>query len=248
MTGTARRPHRPHPREARAGPRPGSFLRLDRAPERYAQSKPPGSVSWDCRGPRACGVRSVPSDGGRGPADLPSLRAHPARPDAPRRLLVVVSARASTAPRRRFPAGEHGGRGGERVGVAERSGIGRPTCGAGQSGSASPGSCGRTPAPSGAPRKAAPYLPWIGAGHNRGRSDRDPPGAEHRARPSAGKERDECPRHGPGLSGRQSRSPAINPLQFWDRDPSPKRLRTALLSPTLRDRFSAAPKLPLSLV
>lgn len=112
MTGTARRPHRPHPREARAGPRPGSFLRLDRAPERYAQSKPPGSVSWDCRGPRACGVRSVPSDGGRGPADLPSLRAHPARPDAPRRLLVVVSARASTAPRRRFPAGERGGRGG----------------------------------------------------------------------------------------------------------------------------------------
>lgn len=126
MTGTARRPHRPRPREARAGPRPRSFLRLDRAPERYAQSKPPGSVSWDCRGPRACGVRSVPSDGGCGPADLPSLRAHPARPDAPRRLLVVVSARASTAPRRRFPAGERRGGGWrERVWVAERSGIGR---------------------------------------------------------------------------------------------------------------------------
>lgn len=183
MTGTARRPHRPRPREARAGPRPRSFLRLDRAPERYAQSKPPGSVSWDCRGPRACGVRSVPSDGGCGPADLPSLRAHPARPDAPRRLLVVVSARASTAPRRRFPAGE-------RRGGVERTRLGCGTVGdrtIGQSGPAGPGSCGRAPAPSRAP----PHLPRIGDGHNRGRSGRDSPGAEPRARPSEGKENDE---------------------------------------------------------
>lgn len=232
MTGTARRPHRPRPREARAGPRPRSFLRLDRAPERYAQSKPPGSVSWDCRGPRACGVRSVPSDGGCGPADLPSLRAHPARPDAPRRLLVVVSARASTAPRRRFPAGE-------RRGGVERTRLGCGTVGdrtIGQSGPAGPGSL------------AEPLRTSRGSGTDTTGAARA--GTRRELSPEPGLlrgKRTMSPRYGLGLSGRQSRSPAINPLQFWGRDPSPKRLWTALLSPMLRDGFSAAPKLPLSL-
>lgn len=101
-------------------PLPRSFLRLDPALERYAQPKPPGSVSWDCRGPRACGVRSLPSDGGRGPPALPSPRPPPAGPDAPRRLLVVVS----EAPRRRRrPDGPRATPGGSCVGRGRGTGM-----------------------------------------------------------------------------------------------------------------------------
>lgn len=161
-------------------PLPRSFLRLDPAPERYAQPKPPGSVSWDCRGPRACGVRSLPSDGGRGPPALPSPRPPPARPDAPRRLLVVVSepppgAAAPTVPghRGRELRGarpRNGDGDGDGDGDREENENGRERAQGGDVDGDGEDRLGDGAAPAGAQR--APQRPTCGRGSRRGRPGR----------------------------------------------------------------------------